>query len=361
MVLETDTGVWNRHDTNDGAEYHGISVDRNGDIWATCPSANRVDRFSGEDGEWIDSVAVGKSPDSICTDDDGYIWVLNRAGDSATRVDTTSNKAVLTARTGVSPVSSTPFAASVVKKGVCPEGSWRALVDSRMKGAGWGMLTWFSDDAAGDIKLEVRSAEVPLLLDTVPFVEVENGKRFSVPNGRYLEVRATLRSGGSSSPVLRAMRVEGTNLAPDVSNAEPTIARILKIDHTMESVGVQGVTDPENDPIDIVINGVTQDEPVTGLGPDDRSPDAIITGGAYVWLRGELDPGTERKPGNGRVYSVSFKAIDSLGAVSSGRVKVTVPPGVLPTDVAIDDGQKYSSVRDMLNLVARCAAPAPVP
>jgi len=84
---------------------------------------------------------------------------------------------------------------------------------------------------------------------------------------------------------------------------------------------------------------------VAGLSEDDVSPDAVISDKG-VFLRGEYDEGTPDKPGNGRVYYVTFRATDALGASTVGKVKVIVPTGILPTDKAYDDGQKYDSLKD---------------
>ncbi|GAI37113.1 unnamed protein product, partial [marine sediment metagenome] len=173
-----------------------------------------------------------------------------------------------------------------------------------------------------------------------------NGVGFEVPNGRYLEVRATLLGDGRVSPVLHALRVEGRNLAPRIERAAPTVLRIDRIDHTLELIGITGADDPEDDPFEITITGVKQDEPVSGLSEDDRSPDAIGIGEETVWLRAECDDGTEENPGNGRVYVIAFKAADCWGATSVGKVKVTVPRMISAREVALDDKDRYDSAKD---------------
>ena len=77
-------------------------------------------------------------------------------------------------------------------------------------------------------------------------------------------------------------------------------------------------------------------------------------GTSTVCLRGEMDPGAATAPGNGRVYTITFRAVDSLGAASTGKVKVTVPVGILPTDTATDDGQKYDSTCTRPESVQSC-------
>jgi hypothetical protein len=101
-------------------------------------------------------------------------------------------------------------------------------------------------------------------------------------------------------------------------------------------VAIAGVTDPDNDAVQIVVTGVTQDEPVNGLGDGDTSPDAVLMG-SNALLRAERTGG-----GNGRIYVVSFTADDGEGGTCAGSVHVTVPHS-RKTGVAIDDGQIYAS------------------
>ena len=109
--------------------------------------------------------------------------------------------------------------------------------------------------------------------------------------------------------------------------------------HGMRVVGITGVTDPNNDSVAITITGVTQDEPVNGVGDGDTSPDAVIQG-SQALVRAERWGG-----GNGRVYQINFSANDGQGGGCSGSVKVTVPHSMKPGSAAVDDGQLYDSTQ----------------
>jgi hypothetical protein len=89
-----------------------------------------------------------------------------------------------------------------------------------------------------------------------------------------------------------------------------------------------------------IITGVTQDEPVNGLGDGDTSPDAVISAD-----RSSLELRRERAGGgNGRVYEIAFEATNNDGADCSGFVTVGVPhdQGGSPP---IDDGQIHDSTQ----------------
>jgi hypothetical protein len=48
--------------------------------------------------------------------------------------------------------------------------------------------------------------------------------------------------------------------------AEPCVAILWPPNHKLETVAIQGVAAPDNDQLAISITGITQDEPVNGLG-----------------------------------------------------------------------------------------------
>jgi hypothetical protein len=210
----------------------------------------------------------------------------------------------------------------------------------------WGKISWDAEMGGSKLTVEARSAEAPAAIADQPFQGICNGQEFALPNGRFLEVKVSFAGGNNTTPILRAMRIEGRNLPPDVSHAVPTQSIIRRLDRKLDTVGVCGVVDPEGDEVTITITGVTQDEPVAGLWDGDKGPDAFGVGKDQVQLRGECIPGTPDNPANGRVYSISFRATDSLGASTSGKVKVMVPASLKWDAVAVEDKDRYDSTKD---------------
>ena len=113
--------------------------------------------------------------------------------------------------------------------------------------------------------------------------------------------------------------------------------RLWPPDHRMVPIGITGVTDPDDDTVTIRILAVTQDEPSSGLGGGDTSPDALMLDDIPL-LRAERSG-----VGNGRVYHVSFVADDRLGGRCSGEVQVGVPKSMEAGAPIIDDGRLYDS------------------
>ena len=129
---------------------------------------------------------------------------------------------------------------------------------------------------------------------------------------------------------------------PDCSAAAPSVTEIWPPNHKMLGVNILGVTDPEADPVSIVVTGITQDEPVDGLGDADTSPDGAGVGTDTAQVRAERD-GTPNVRGDGRVYHIHFEASDGEGGVCSGLVNVGVPHDRRPGDAIVDGGELYDS------------------
>jgi hypothetical protein len=143
----------------------------------------------------------------------------------------------------------------------------------------------------------------------------------------------------ASEPVLTTVTVLDVNhpVACGAAVAKPNI--LWPPDHKLVPVAIKGVMDPDNDPVTIVITGVTQDEPVTGPWKHGARPDAVIRGDT-VLLRAETS-GL-----NGRVYAIHFRASDGQGATCDGSVAVGVPRSMKAGRTIIDDGQLYDSTRE---------------
>jgi hypothetical protein len=138
-----------------------------------------------------------------------------------------------------------------------------------------------------------------------------------------------------SAPDEVAISVLDSNDPPacDLARAMPDV--LWPPDHKLQEVSVEGVSDPEGEPVTIRVTQVTQDEPVSGTSGGDSSPDAVLQEQG-VLLRVERVGG-----GNGRVYVVHFAATDPGGAKCTGTARVIVPDS--SSGDAVDDGQAYDS------------------
>jgi len=135
------------------------------------------------------------------------------------------------------------------------------------------------------------------------------------------------------------IHVQNANDPPVCNLARPTVEELWPPNHGLVSIGIVGVSDPQNDPVTISITGVTQDEPTTGVDTGDAGPDAVSQG-STVLLRAE-----RAGKGNGRVYRIYFTATDGLGGTCSGSVSVVVPHSMKTGHTTVDDGQIYNSTQ----------------
>ncbi len=175
-----------------------------------------------------------------------------------------------------------------------------------------------------------------------------------------------------------SITIEDADSPPVCTGGKPSVDYLWPPNHKMIPVEIEGVRDLEHDTnehdgdghggreshrsyrsrsrghcgqgrVTLTILGVTQDEPVNGLGDGDTGPDAVIRGES-VLLRAERS-GT----GNGRVYHIRYSAEDESGGSCVGEVTVCVPhdnrsgarrkrQGHNADPVCVDDGQNYNSL-----------------
>ena len=134
------------------------------------------------------------------------------------------------------------------------------------------------------------------------------------------------------------------NNPPDCRNARAKNPVLWPPNHNLEPVEIEGVVDPDGDPISITAYAITQDEALDANGDGETCADGDIQDGqAYVRSERTGDP---ENPGNGRVYVISFVVVDSRGGRCSGQVTVCVPHDMGMGDTCVDDGQLYDSLGD---------------
>jgi hypothetical protein len=128
----------------------------------------------------------------------------------------------------------------------------------------------------------------------------------------------------SSAPDEVVINVTNINDPPRCDLAVASKDVLWPPNHKMEQIAIEGVSDGGGvyNVVTLEITGVTQDEPVSGGGDGDSSPDAVIQPGDpadTVLIRRE-----RFKDGNGRVYEVAFTADDGFESCAGeiGRAHV---------------------------------------
>jgi hypothetical protein len=181
--------------------------------------------------------------------------------------------------------------------------------------------------------------------------------------------------GMRSLGTIRFTVVPAVNQPPAVDAAVADPALLWPPDHRLVAVSIQGVSDPDGDPVAVRVTRVTQDESPadTPLEPDpatnasidaeasvgvidgnptvdaggvrgDHAGDGRSCGDAVIHPDGRVELRAERSArGDGRVYRIWFTASDPAGATSEGSVRVCVPLDPRDRDCG-DDGQFFDSL-----------------
>jgi uncharacterized repeat protein (TIGR01451 family) len=131
------------------------------------------------------------------------------------------------------------------------------------------------------------------------------------------------------------------NRAPVCSSAGPSVGVIWPPNHKLVvPVTINGVVDPDGDPVTISITRILQDEPTNVTGDGNTPTDGFGVGTSTAQVRAERT-GTPKVPGNGRVYEIEFRAVDTAGAACTGTVMVGVPHD--QNKLIVDDLIRYDS------------------
>jgi hypothetical protein len=133
------------------------------------------------------------------------------------------------------------------------------------------------------------------------------------------------------------------NQCPDCSAAGPTVSAIWPPNHKFVGVGIQGITDPQGQPTSIRIDDIAQDEPTNTFGDGNTCADGAGLGSSTAQVRAERS-GTQKVPGNGRVYHISFTATDPDGYSCTGAVRSCVPHDQGNRSTCLDEGPRYDSL-----------------
>jgi hypothetical protein len=134
--------------------------------------------------------------------------------------------------------------------------------------------------------------------------------------------------------------VGGGGGSPDCSGAAASSGVIWPPDHKMFSVGIVGVTDPNNLPISILVTEILQDESVAAPGSGNTSPDGTGVGTSTALVRAE-----RAGPGTGRIYFISFSATNTTGQQCTGTVPVFVPHDQGQGFTPVDTGLRFDSTQ----------------
>ena len=152
----------------------------------------------------------------------------------------------------------------------------------------------------------------------VPTCTPPSGSTFAVGT-TTVNCTATDASGNTGSASFTVTVIANR---PPVCSAVHALgtAGLWPVNHKLVLITLTGATDPDGNTFTYRIDGVTQDEALTGGGSGSTKYDAQRASGGSVYLRSERD-GT----GDGRVYTIAYTVTDQYGLSCSSTVDVKVP------------------------------------
>ena len=145
---------------------------------------------------------------------------------------------------------------------------------------------------------------------------------------------------GSPSTATGTIMNTPDTTAPVISLIPNVNMTLWPPNHNYETVEVSdfvsGATDNCDGPVDVYILKIHSDEPEDGAADGTTLNDIVIANDCEsAQLRAERSGS-----GNGRVYTITFKAVDSAGNFSTATAQVTVR--LNPSTPAVDSGANYT-------------------
>jgi len=193
----------------------GVAVTSDNHVWVASSSRGTVSRYRN-DGTFVTEISVGITPTGTAVDAAGKVWVTNYGDEYIKRINATSNSVDLSKRIiGGNHYSYSDMTGIVLWTITTRKGYWTVVFDSGVADTSWGTISWTSSEPAGtSITVKVKSSND---MSTWSSLETAaNGVPLSsTPDGRYLEINATLFSSVKDvSPILYDLTVKTANQPP---------------------------------------------------------------------------------------------------------------------------------------------------
>jgi len=121
---------------------------------------------------------------------------------------------------------------------------------------------------------------------------------------------------------------QASNLPPNCAAVTASPNSLWPPNHAFKPITINGVSDPDGNPVTLSVTSIFQDEAVNALGSGNTAPDGQGVSSATAQVRAERVGG-----GDGRVYTIAFSANDGQGGSCTGTVQVGVPHNKKDTPV----------------------------
>ncbi len=287
------------------AQTIGVSVDQNGDIFASGYYGGMY-KFR-PDGSLIwfspGQAGTGEARGAI-VDSNGDVWVNHLNNNNVSKFRGTNGAAL-----GVFPVGLTPYTYSdatgiAAMSTTTPTGYWTVVFDTGTAGTAWGNVSWNGETPAGTaLEVKVRAADTQGGLDTQNYQVVSSGAQFSA-GGQLLQVQVKFTANqAGTSPILYDLTAESLllNQPPDVSSDNTDVT----VDEGQSAANTGSYSDP-NAGDDVTLSASVGTVTKTGTNS-----------GTWSWSFGTED-------GPAQSQTVTITADDGHDGVSATSFDLTV-------------------------------------
>jgi len=256
-LMQIDTNDPTQQTWHDiGTRARGVTVDFNGNVWFADSSENRVYKVIPDSDTYPTTVTVacqsnyvGNQPIGVVTDSQGYIWVMARGDDIATKIDPSDCSTIATVATGDGPYTYSDATGSLLNQFI-RLGTWTITLTSPDPYI-WHEISWTEwDNPEDNILVEKRT------LEETSFTPISSGESFFNVSTGFV-IRITLqRNNDSSSPKLDDFLINATSPMVCIDNGTIDMEdRTVEFNyssypgHEYHLIGM--ITDPAELPCDI--------------------------------------------------------------------------------------------------------------
>jgi hypothetical protein len=357
----------------------GVVCTKEGDVWVVSwPSgvgaSGIVSRY-GPDKTLKARYQVGVQPTGVTVDLNGKIWVCNLGNlpvaseldENIVKIDPDTGSVIKIPLLGTrGHYTYSDMTGYIAREQLRPSGTWTVIHDSGENAARWSSASWTSTetDTLSSVTVQVRAADDKQDLNSMPWItlngdvasETEVGgvkqrvsisKLDRVPNGRYLQIKATLSIDSDqqvSSPILYDLTVSPGGYLPVANPDQKTTNEDEQLVFPASDL-LANDSDHDNDSIRVTdVNAI-----------DGQTNGTVSFDGTNVTYTPEPNYNNDQDPGNPAVFE--YAITDDCEGSAKSTVSVTVisvddPPRVDPIqeNVTVDEGQEATNTGTALDI-----------
>ena len=189
----------------------GISTDGDGNI---VLGQSPIRKYSSAGVTQWSTVNAASDTRGVVPDSNNNIWAVNRGSNNATKFNKDTGNLMATVPIGDEPYTYSDATGFAATNTTDPSGIWTIIEDGGDLGNPWDEISWNNEPegdvpAGASITVEARVSDTQVVLGLEAYVAITNGLSGLAMNGKFIQVRATLRPDDNGvSPVLSDLVID---------------------------------------------------------------------------------------------------------------------------------------------------------